>query len=197
MTPPDDEPEFRKGLLGILMAGDACALIDNLAKPVKSAALCAAITSPTYRDRLMGVNSTVTVSTAVTLILTGNGLQFVGDLTTRALLIGIDPQLERPEERQFQRNLPAYIAEHRSELLAATLAIPLAYVAAGEPKLTAPHSRFAEWDRLVRRRCCGSASPIPWKRKPSCAPRTPSAKTCSVCCTCGRPPLAKSLRPSQ
>jgi putative DNA primase/helicase len=147
----DDEAELRKCILGILIAGDACVLIDNVAQPVDSAALCAVLTSAEYGDRLLGVNQKVTVPTASTWLLTGNHLEFVGDLTSRVLLSVLDPEVEHPEARPFKRDLAAYVAENRGKLLAAALTVPLAYLAAGAPKVDAPRSRFAEWDRLVRR----------------------------------------------
>jgi len=146
-----DEAEFRKGLLGILIAGDTCVLVDNVAHPVDSAALCAVLTNATYTDRVMGGNGKVTVPTLASWLFTGNHLEFVGDLTTRALLSVLDPELEHPEAREFKRDLPAYVAEHRGKLLAAALTIPLAYLAAGAPPVTGTRSRFAAWDRLVRR----------------------------------------------
>lgn len=147
----DDEAELRKTLLAILIAGDACVLIDNVAKPVDSAALCALLTSATYSDRVLGINQRVVVPTASTWLITGNQLEFVGDLTTRVLLSVLDPEMENPEARPFKRNLADYVTENRGRLLAAALTIPLAYLAAGGPALPQARSRFAEWDRLVRR----------------------------------------------
>jgi hypothetical protein len=146
----DDEAELRKCLLGILIAGDACVLIDNVAKPVDSAALCAMLTNATYSDRVLGVNQKVTVPTSSTWLLTGNHLEFVGDLTSRVLLSVLDPEVEHPESRPFERDLSAYVAEHRGRLLAAALTVSLAYLAAGTPPAKAARSRFSEWDRLVR-----------------------------------------------
>jgi putative DNA primase/helicase len=158
----DDEAELRKTLLAILIAGDAVVLIDNVAQPVDSAALCALLTSTTYSDRMLGLNQRVAVPTASTWLITGNHLEFVGDLTSRVLLSVLDPEVEHPEARPFKRDLAAYITEHRGEFLAAALTIPLAYLAAGEPQVSAPRSRFAEWDRLVRRPLLwlGAADPL-------------------------------------
>jgi putative DNA primase/helicase len=74
----------------------------------------------------------------------------------------LDPEVENPEARPFKRDLAAYVAEHRGELLSAVLTIPLAYLAAGAPSLQAPRSRFAEWDRFVRRPLLwlGEADPL-------------------------------------
>jgi putative DNA primase/helicase len=146
----DDEAEFKKAILAILIAGDTVVLIDNVARPVDSAALCAVLTSATYSDRVLGVSAKIIVPTITTWQLTGNGLELVGDLTTRVLLSVLDPEMERPEERPFKRNLAQYVLENRGELLKAALTIPLAYAAAGSPAVKAPRSRCEQWDRIVR-----------------------------------------------
>jgi putative DNA primase/helicase len=151
LAPTDDENEFKKALLSILIAGDPCVLIDNVAKPVDSAALCAALTSAIYSDRVLGVSQKISAPTLVTWLLTGNALEFVGDLTSRVLLSVLDPECENPEARPFRRNLGDYVLAHRGELVRAALTIPLAYNAAGSPVVNASRSRFAEWDGMVRR----------------------------------------------
>jgi putative DNA primase/helicase len=146
----DDEAELKKAILAILIAGDSVVLIDNVARPVDSATLCAVLTSPSYSDRILGVSQKVTVPTNTTWQVTGNSLEFVGDLTTRVVLCTLDPEMEHPESRPFKRNLSEYVLEHRGELLKAALTIPLAYAAAGSPAVKAPRSRFTQWDRMVR-----------------------------------------------
>lgn len=162
ISPTDDESEFRKALLAILIAGDAVVLVDNVVRPIDSAALCAVLTAATYRDRILGVTQQVTVPTASTWLLTGNNLEFVGDLTTRTLLSVLDPECEHPEARQFRRNLAQYVLENRGELVRAALTIPLAYRAAGSPGVVASRSRFVEWDTFVRRPLLwlGAADPL-------------------------------------
>jgi putative DNA primase/helicase len=150
IAPSADEAELKKAVLAILIAGDAVVLIDNVAKPVDSAALCAVLTSAIYSDRVLGVSQKVTVPTNATWLLTGNSIEFVGDLTTRVLLSVLDPEVEHPEERPFRRNLAEYIIEHRGDLVGAALTIPLAYLAAGSPAVKARRSRFTAWDALVR-----------------------------------------------
>jgi putative DNA primase/helicase len=162
IAPTDDENELKKALLAILIAGDAVVLIDNVAKPVDSAALCSVLTSATYSDRVLGLSQKVTVPTASTWLLTGNAIEFIGDLTSRVLLSVLDPQLEHPEARPFRRNLADYVLEHRGTLVAAALTIPLAYMAEGAPTVKAPRSRFTDWDKLVRNPLLwlGAADPL-------------------------------------
>lgn len=147
----DEESEVRKALLAVLMAGDLIVLIDNIAAPVDSSAVCAALTSANYKDRVLGESRTVSLPTTATWLFNGNNLEFVGDLTSRIILSTLDPQCERPEARTFARDLGAYVMAHRGELVRAALTVPLAYLAAGEPSGGAHPSRFAAWDRLIRR----------------------------------------------
>lgn len=156
----NDEAEFKKCLLAILMAGDSCVLIDNIDKPIDSASLCAVLTSATYSERMLGVNQRITVPSTVTWLMTGNHLEFVGDLTSRVMLSILDPQDEKPESRTFDRDIMKYAIEHRGRLLKAALTISLAYRAADFPIIEGVRpSRFAEWDRMVRK-------PLLWLGRP-------------------------------
>ncbi|MES2394333.1 MAG: hypothetical protein V4555_22060, partial [Acidobacteriota bacterium] len=134
-------------------------LIDNVDRPVDSGSLCAVLTSASYSERLLGANQRITVPSTVTWFLTGNHLEFVGDLTSRVMVSTLDPECERPEAREFNRDLLEYVKANRGELLAAALTIPLAYLVAGRPALPDARSRFATWDDFVRR-------PLIWLDRP-------------------------------
>jgi len=147
----DGESEVRKAVLAVLIASDLIVLVDNIAVPVDSSAICAALTSPIYKDRVLGESRTVQLPTSATWLFNGNNLEFVGDLTSRILMSTLDPQCERPESRSFRRDIGAYVMENRGELVPAALTVSLAYRADGEPPVDGSPSRFKEWDRLVRR----------------------------------------------
>src|SRR5262249_48669378 len=57
----EDQDEERKRLLTLGLDGDACILIDNITQPLGSAPLDSALTSRTYKDRLLGVHKSVEV----------------------------------------------------------------------------------------------------------------------------------------
>lgn len=148
---PRSEEEMQKALLGLLVAGDPVIAIDNASRPIESDALCTVITEPSVKWRWLGGNGSVRAETNTTLIITGNGLEIVGDLTTRLLMIELDANCERPDARDFERpDFKGWVREHRGELVRAALTIPLAYLAAGCPATAARPSRFHQWDRLVR-----------------------------------------------
>jgi hypothetical protein len=148
-----DQAEEQKRLLSALMENPAVVILDNVEYPVRSAALNTVLTEPTYTDRLLGVNKTVTVASNCTFMVTGNNLVIAGDLSSRALLCRLDPEIERPEEREFEVDLHEWVPVHRGELAVAALTIIAAYLAAGAPKpepVVPNFARFEQWQRSCR-----------------------------------------------
>jgi hypothetical protein len=145
------EADERKRIVAALMAGDAVLSIDNIEQPLQGEAICSVLTQETYQDRRLGVSETITVPTCCTWLATGNNLAMAGDLATRVLICKIDPKVERPEEREFDRDLRAHVLKNREKLVVAALTVLRAYVVAGRPnqRLT-PFGRFEEWSDLVR-----------------------------------------------
>jgi hypothetical protein len=142
--------EEKKRLLAILLGGSVVTAIDNCERPLQSDALCTILTEPTWTERLLGVSRNVSVSTATTWIATGNNLQFSGDLSSRVLLCGIDPECEHPEARRFAVNLHDEIPRRRGELAAAALTIVRAYLVSGASVDVPVFGRFEQWSRFVR-----------------------------------------------
>jgi hypothetical protein len=151
MAQADDQNEERKRLLALLLEGSAVTVLDNCDRPLKSDALCTAITETSIRDRILGSTRTISVPTATTWIATGNSLHIEGDLSSRTLLCTLDPKCERPEERTFAVDLHTDVPRRRGELVSAALTIIRAFLAAGAPRQNIPtFGRFEAWSRFVR-----------------------------------------------
>ena len=75
-----DATDERKRLLAALLEGPAAVVIDNVELPLRSDALCIALTEPTFTDRLLGASKTATVETNCCFVATGNNLIIAGDL---------------------------------------------------------------------------------------------------------------------
>jgi hypothetical protein len=144
--------EAKKRYLAILMEGSPVVVLDNVEHPIRrDESLCTILSQPSWSERILGVNQSRTVNTQVTWIATGNNLKIGGDLTRRTLLSSIDAEAERPDERQFDINLHEYVPKHRGELVAAALAILMAYCADGQPLADVkPYGNFEDWSRFVR-----------------------------------------------
>lgn len=159
----EDPEEQRKRVLSLLMSGDQVINMDNLEVPLASAALCTALTGETYTERKLGSLGNCTAPSAAMWLATGNNLIVKGDLTRRTVLINLDPACERPEEREFTRDLRQWIPQHRPALVAAALTVLRAYVVAGKPSQAKPLGSFEAWSGLVRSALLWLGQPDPLK----------------------------------
>lgn len=151
MTFTPEPDELRKRIMAVLLQGDSTINFDNLDEPLKGDSLCTVLTTETFSERVLGANRNATAPTACTWLATGNNLIFHGDMTRRVVCCQLDPQCERPEERQFSRNLHDWIPANRPALVAAVLTALRAYIVAGKPRQNIPIlGGFEDWSNLVR-----------------------------------------------
>ena len=96
MSAGKDDEEIRKRIVAFLLAGFPVGCIDNVEHPFGNEVMCTVLTQAVYRDRVLGRSELATLPTGVTWTITGNNLQFVGDITTRVLPCDLDPQDDLP-----------------------------------------------------------------------------------------------------
>lgn len=127
--PRDNEEEVRKKIMSALRSGKAHYLLDNLEGRIESEHLCIMLTAyPEYSDRILGSSTTETASNRGTWLATANNAKLSTDITTRSVLIRLDPDCEDPTKRTGFKieNLVEWVAEHRLECVEKAL-IPLRY----------------------------------------------------------------------
>jgi putative DNA primase/helicase len=148
-----DDAELEKRLGGVLLAGDAAVMLDNIERPLGGDLLCQVTTQPSARIRPLGGSSVISVPTHSLLLATGNNLSIIGDLKRRVVLVRLDAKIERPEQRAFSRNHIQEVLNKRGEIVSAALTLSLAYLSAGAPSAQqhVPFGSFELWDKLVRR----------------------------------------------
>jgi hypothetical protein len=148
----EQHEEFRKVIFASLYEGYLCVCLDNLEKPLASPHLSVALTQETYADRPLGRSSIVHLPTKMVWTATGCNLSFRGDLAVRTLLVRIDANVEKPEERKFEiSDLVEHLTTNRAELIRAALTILRAYHVAGRPLQDIPNwGGFDEWTRAIR-----------------------------------------------
>ncbi len=94
---PTDKEETRKLILSLALEGDPAILLDNAAGNFGNAALEAALTSTSWRDRILKQSKTGTFPLNVIWGATGNNVNLVGDMPRRIAHIRIRTMLENPE----------------------------------------------------------------------------------------------------
>jgi putative DNA primase/helicase len=145
-----DEFETEKRLGAALLQGQAMIAIDNLNGELRGDALCQMIERPVVDVRPLGSSRLVRIASRATLFATGNNIVLVGDLIRRVLLCSLDPNMERPELRQFKGNPFDTVLADRGLYIAAALTVVRAYRAAGCPDTLPSLASFRDWSRLVR-----------------------------------------------
>ena len=101
--------------------------------------------------RILGKSERVRIEArGTTFYATGNNIVIVGDMTRRAIVTTLDPQLERPELREFMGDPVGDVLADRGRYIAAALTIARAYAAAGRPDPAPRLASFEGWSDTVR-----------------------------------------------
>jgi putative DNA primase/helicase len=149
---PRDGDELRKRLAACLLAGDPVICLDNLSFDLRSDDLCAIATSSEWSERMLGHTQNLRLPTNSLFVITGNNLVFAGDLCQRVLKTRLVPDVARPDQREFDRDIVEYIIENRGKLVAAILTLIRAYICAGEPDVgVKPFREFKLWSSFVQK----------------------------------------------
>jgi hypothetical protein len=99
--PGTDEAELRKAITSVLADPVGTIIFYNLAEGtvIDSPVLARLITDRTWADRLLGGNKTAAFANDRVWTATGNNLRLGGDMRTRSVLVGLNPDMPKPEER--------------------------------------------------------------------------------------------------
>lgn len=166
-----NDEEFSKVLVPLLREGDRAILIDNVSVPLHGDMLCSVLSSKEHRARPLGTSEQIRLLNKGVFFTTGNNLAIQGDLTRRALVVGLDAECERPEDRRFDFDPVQRARELHPELAVAGLTALRAYILAGKPESPlfkrAPLGSFETWDRLIVG-CllwCGYSDPVETKNR--------------------------------
>lgn len=152
MPPSDDEPEERKRITAIAIAGTRMAMIDNVKGQLGTSALDAALTSTTWSDRVLGTANMFEGKLDTVFIATGNNVELGGDMSRRVCYIRLESPHEKPETRNdFSRpNILQWVAAEQPKLATAALTMLRAYCLAGKPEQSIrTWGSYEGWNRLV------------------------------------------------
>ncbi len=145
------EEETEKRLGAALLAGQPLISIDNLNGELRGDALCQVIERPVVEIRILGKSERIRIEArGTTFLATGNNLTLAGDMTRRAIVATLDPQLERPELREFTADPVETVLQDRGRYIAAALTIARAYIVAGRPDPAPRLASFEGWSDTVR-----------------------------------------------
>jgi hypothetical protein len=162
----DDNEEMRKTITAIALEGERMVLLDNASGAFGCRALDEALTSTSWRDRILGQSKrTGEMPLTACWFATGNNVRLRGDTHRRVIPCRLEPGCERPEERSGFKypDLLGHVREHRPGLVVAGLTILLAHLNAGRPKADLPHfGSYESWSDVVRQAVYWATGSDPW-----------------------------------
>jgi hypothetical protein len=150
---PKDPSEWGKRITSFVKSAAPVNVFDNVNGPIGDESLDRLITASAWSDRQLGASEAPPLPVVGTWWATGNNIEPVRDTVRRVLMVRVEVDTERPQERTgFKHDLEGGAAlERRSELLGAALTLLRAYHCAGRPAQALPSwGSFAAWSRLVR-----------------------------------------------
>ena len=150
ITPSEDTDELEKRLVAAALAGQPIIALDNMSSMLEGDFLCQLVERPRPQVRRLGTSQLFTLDNTWSTLANGNQLQIRGDMVRRTVAIGLDADMENPDEREFQRDPLAEIAADRGRYIAAILTIARAYILAGRPGRLPAKPSFEEWSDNIR-----------------------------------------------
>jgi hypothetical protein len=150
---PQDEKEIKSMTTSLLATTSAPVVqVDNVTGVLRSSYLAGLLTSSgEMQERELGKSSNLAFTNDRLWVFTGNNPSLGGDMVRRTITIMIDPNMANPETREFDiKDLPAWVAAHRNELLHALLVLVRNWVASGSrPAIRKQSDSFATWEACV------------------------------------------------
>jgi len=153
MSEVDSEEEWRQQITSVLLEGPTIIVLDNVEHVLASKHLARALTSTTWKDRILGRSIQAELPQRAIWIATGNNLWVGRDQARRSYRMRLDAKMERPYQRsqsQFRHPLPQWAVKKRGDLLAAILTIARAWLSAGRPAAPTPTlGGFEAWAEVL------------------------------------------------
>lgn len=174
----EHDDEMRKRITSLMLGGDIAVVLDNVAGALGLPSLDAALTAMEWSDRVLGLSQKVSGPLTITWFATVNDAVIKADTLRRSLVIGLETNEERPEERTDieDPDLAGTVRANRARLAAAALTILRAYVVAGRPEVGLTHlGSFEAWSKLVRNAVVWIGMPDPLAPKKEWASRADRA----------------------
>lgn len=142
----DQDDEVRKKLTSSFMARKPVLFFDNLEGRVDAPALCVAITSTRWEDRILGQSKDASLPIHTIFVASGNNCELSTDMARRVIRTRLDRKMERPWEHGIRRrDVRSWVLDNRGELVAAVLTLIQSWVDAGCPRGSQHLGSFESW----------------------------------------------------
>lgn len=154
----DADHSLEQMLGGEARAGALCVVLDEIKGAFGGPAINKVLTGGgKTKLRILGLTETTEKRWRAVLLGAGNNILVADNTIRRSLVPRLEPPTEDPTKRKGFRhtnpNLPAWIIQHRAELVRAALTVLRGYIVAGRPEMGIEEwgGGFESWSALVAR----------------------------------------------
>ncbi len=149
-TKPKDEDEMRKLLLTVVLEARPIVFFDNEKKHISSPVLEAFQSAQNFEGRVLGASKNFSGENNAIVFITGNGCTVSPDMRRRSVFCEVFLEVERAEDRVFQRELEAPVLfARRAEIVSAMWALIQDWYRAGCQKPSRGNSSFPECANII------------------------------------------------
>jgi hypothetical protein len=149
---PHDDAELEKVISSILTCTTGPVIqFDNVSGTLRSSRMAGLLTSADYSGRVLGSTNNVDMVNDRLWMVTGNNLNFGGDLVRRTLWVLLDPGCPDPHLRTgFKLDLNRFVEKNRGTILHCLLVLVAWWVQQGRPMEKRSSDDYATWSATVR-----------------------------------------------
>ena len=150
-----EREEMRKRITAYLMESPESIVFDNAVTTVDSHVLASALTTGSYMDRILGASKTVEVKVRAIMAITGNNLNFAGDMSSRVYHCRLVTAVEKPELRtgwthQLEGGVgKSWASVNRIALMEAMFTMAKAWIEAGRPVPDLAWRTYTEFAQVI------------------------------------------------
>lgn len=150
-----DEAELRKAITATLMEPASVIVLDNVGKgeSVESATFAMLLTSKVWSDRVLGQSRNVRIPNDRLWVVTGNNIQFGGDIPSRSVLVRMRPQRSNPDLRTgfVLGNLRDWLGnpDNVARVLWSILVLVKDWMASGAPEAKITMRDYSKWASCI------------------------------------------------
>jgi len=148
----EDDAEWRKRITSTLLESPTFVLLDNLSAKLDAGSLASALTSRYWEDRRLGYTEQIRVRNDAVWVATANNPHLSGELSRRAVLIRLEPDVEKPWERDDFKHSPLlpWVRDNRRRLAEAFLTLIEHWKAEGRPDGSAERfGSYPTWANVI------------------------------------------------
>jgi hypothetical protein len=153
--------ENEKVIGALLSTRPTCIVFDNVSGTLGDPTVERVLTADVFMSRILGQSTMAAVRNTFVAFANGNNLAPRGDIGRRILHMRLEPDNDRPHEKQHEKDFRSVILERRPELLEAALTVLRYGMGMAKPPKFRRIGSYGRWGSVVQAALVAAGQPDP------------------------------------